>query len=271
MYAHEGDLMKKVICIALFATVFPKIALSQLLTEEAVRSIERLANVICISLENSGASSSVSIDADAAAEAKAILRILGGVVGSIDIDAFISKYQNVSQYQLADLLNSAQDCRLEVFRSSREQIANSFSTLSPQQDKLIWNFPHVVRDGLALGVINAKPHGGSGVDVNYRLRNVRDEVIYVKFAGMSYTDETGNICQKGSFATGATGIAFRESDPPTQLPPGDSIQFSGDNIRCDGNGFGNTGDILATISVGQNSRTAVQVRFEISGIKVLND
>jgi len=260
--------MKSLLSAVVFTGFFATGASSQMLTEESVRSIERLANVICISLESSGSNAFLSINANAEAEVKAILRILGGAEGSIDIDAFVSRYQNVPQGDLADQLSSAQDCRLEVFRTSREEIARSASS-NPQTDKLVWTFPHMIRDGLALGVINVRA-SGRGVDTNYRLRNLRDETVYVKFSSMTYTDETWNVCNKGSLSTGVTGIAWRENQTPTLLPAGDSIQFSANNVRCDANSFGQSGDILATISAGQSAGSVVPVNFEIAGVDNLD-
>ncbi|MEP5374295.1 MAG: hypothetical protein ABJQ14_00645, partial [Hyphomicrobiales bacterium] len=134
----------------------------------------------------------------------------------------------------------------------------------------IWTFPHVIRDNIALGVINAKPQGGSGVNVNFRLRNLRSEEIHVKFHGMSYTDRNGNVCQKGSFTSGVTGIAWRENHSPRVLPPGDSIQFSGDNIRCDASGFSDGGDVIATILVGPGESSMVELKFELADVEMLN-
>lgn len=261
--------MKLVLSASLLACVVTQGASAQLLTDESVRSIERLANLVCNSLEVSGSSSTVSIDANAAAEARAILRILAGAEGGLDVDAFISKYENVPRKELTAHLKSAQDCRLEVFRSARDEVAKARAAATPQDDKLVWAFPHMVREGIALGVINVRPHG-SGIDINYRLRNVRNEAVHVKFAGMSYTDETGNVCQKGSLTTGVTGIAWGKSAAPSVLPPGNSIQFSGNNIRCDGSAFGETGDILATIATGTDSNQLKSVKFEIAGVNVVS-
>lgn len=246
-------------------SLFVHNASAQLLSEESIRSIERLADVICSEFQDSGSNTTVSIDANAEAEVRAILRLLGGVEGNIDIDAFVSKYQNLPRGDLADQLNSVRECRMEVFRTSREEVAKAVTPASPQQEKLIWTFPHVVKDGLALGVINVRTRGG-GVDVNFRLRNVRSESVYVKFFGLSYTDETGNVCQKVSFTTGVSGIAWRKSHDPSLLPAGESIQFSGDNIRCDGRTFGDTGDILATVLAGKQSGELKAVKYEIAGV-----
>lgn len=114
------------------------------ITEEKINSIAKLTNVICNSLQNSGSSSTVTIDAKAAAEAKAILRMLGSVKGSIDADAVISKYKNVPRSDLTDLLKSAQECRLKVFLSVHKEVAaidlsNQKTTQPAQPEKTTIN------------------------------------------------------------------------------------------------------------------------------------
>lgn len=255
------------LALMLTCSFFVQSSMAQLLSEESIRSIERLADVICSGFQDSGSNTVVSINANAEAEVRAILRLLGGAEGGIDIDEFVSKYQNVPRSELADQLRSVRECRMEVFLASREEVAKSVTPLLPQQDKLVWTFPHIVKNGLALGVINVRTRG-LGVDVNFRLRNVRSEPIYVKFSWLSYTDRTGNVCQDGSFTTGISGIAWRESHDPDLLPAGESIQFSGDNIRCDGQTFGDTGDILATVLAGKEPDELRGVKYEIAGVAV---
>lgn len=243
---------------------------AQSLSEFDVLSIERLANVICRGLEDSGSSSNVSISEEAASEARAILRVLVGPDSDESVEGIISNYENVPREELASQLSEDRACRLEVFRTLTGQVSVALQSEDTQQnDRLIWTFPHVIRDNIALGVINAKPEGNSGVNVNYRLRNLRGNDIYVKFFGMSYTDRNGNVCQKGSFTTGVTGIAWRSSHDPDVLPSGDSIQFSGDNIRCDASGFSDGGDVIATMLLGDEEGSMSELRFEIPDVQML--
>jgi len=69
--------------------------------------------------------------------------------------------------------------------------------------------------------------------------------------------------------TQLTGIAWRENHDPTIVAPGDSVQFSGDNIRCDANSFSETGDIIATILAGTSSGNMTPVNFEIASVNNL--
>lgn len=243
-------------------------AQAQSLSESDVILIERLANVICIGLGEESTSSTLSIDADAAAEARVILRILGGAEGSIDVDGVISNYQNVPRDELSAKLASAQECRLEVYRSMLQEVSSAAQNNSQNDTKLIWTFPHVIRDNVAFGVINVKPQGGSGINANYRIRNLRSEPIYLKFAGSSYTDNNGNVCQRGSLTTSVSGIPWRSNDSPVRLPSGDSIQFSANNIRCDASGFSDGGDVMAIALVGAEQDSLSQLRFEIGGVEM---
>ncbi|WP_371171210.1 S1 family peptidase [Aliiroseovarius sp. 2305UL8-7] len=134
---------------------------------------------------------------------------------------------------------------------------------------LKWDFPYVEKGGVTLGVINVR-EGGAGVDINFRLRNTSAETLYVKAGSMSYTDESGNICSKGSLSTWISGdIAWRSNHEPTSLPSGVSIQYSGVNIRCDSSTFGESGDIIAKVAIGETPDTLSWLSYEISGVRLL--
>ena len=253
------------------ATLLAGGAHAQSLTEDRINAITTIANTFCISLENSGAESSVSVGGAAEAEARALLGLIGGAEGEIDVDAFVSRYKNVPRSELADMMRTAQACRLRIYDDLRDVIVTSVVGSSPQKNTLAWDFPHVEVSGLALGVINVRD-GGSGVDINYRLRNTSNEPVYVKAGSMSYTDSNGNVCAKGSLSTWISGdISWRDSHDLTLLNPGQSIQYAGVNIRCDSGEHSNTGDIIA--SVGKSSTPDKNnldwISFEIARVKTL--
>lgn len=236
---------------------------AQSLTSEDVDIITDTANVICNELQTSGSSSTIALSAEVEAEARLLLRRLGGGSADLDVTGFVSKFDNVSREDLKDFLLSAQECRLEVFRELRTLIG-----AEPQEGQLIWQFSHVVRDDLALGVVNVRA-GGSGVDINWRLRNVAESAVYVKFGGSSYVDNSGNVCQRGSLTTSVKGIPFGGSEEPLLLGPDDSIQFVSVNVRCDDSEFTDSGDILATILVGSTPNSLETIRYEIAQVNTI--
>jgi len=244
---------------------FPAASYSQSLTAVDIDKINETANIICNQLQLSGSSSTIALSAEAEAEARLLLKSLGSAAGELDISGYISKFENVPRDELAEFLTSAQDCRLEIFRELRV-LAGS----EPQQGKLAWRFPHVVSEGVALGVINVVGSGG-GVDINWRVRNVSAAPLFMKFGGSTYTDHIGNICQKGSLTTGVRGIPFKSNEDPIAIKPGDSLQFASYNVRCDGNNFSESGDILAVMLAGPGPDSLAQIRYEIADVENIVD
>lgn len=231
------------------------------MTAVDIDKINETANIICNQLQLSGSSSTIALSAEAEAEARLLLKSLGSGSADIDVSGYVSKFENVPRDELADFLTSAQDCRLEIFRELR-LLAGS----EPQPGQLAWQFPHVVEGGVALGVINVIG-SGKGVDINWRVRNVSGRPLYMKFGGSSYTDHSGNICQKGSLSTGVRGFPFRSSEEPILVSPGDSIQFASYNVRCDGNQFSKSGDVLAIMLAGPSLDSLDQIRYEIADVQ----
>jgi len=242
---------------------------AQFLTEENITLLGRTAEIVCGGYETSGSSSVVTLSAEAEAEAKALLRILRGDV-EVDVDTIVSKYQNVPRSDLTDIVKFSQRCKLDVFKSLRDDFSKVGASLAPQTGSLIWAFSHSIKDGVALGIINVRA-GGKGVDVNFRVRNLREEPVFVKFGLPSYTDETGNVCQGDSLTTSVKGVSRRSNEPPTQILPGDSLQFSASNVRCDSNTFGSTGDIVQRALVGTSTESLQLMSFEVAAVQTLKN
>jgi hypothetical protein len=196
-------------------------------------------------------------------EKEEIEEVAGSV--SLDFTAFLLIFPEEDRAKIASAW-------LECLAPNFEPTASG-SGINPsaQTAKLIWDFPHVEDSGLALGVINVRD-GGSGVDVNFRLRNTSSETLYVMAGNLSYTDSNGNVCAKGSLTTWISGdISWREDDDLTKLPPGQSVQYVAENIRCDSGDHSTTGDVIASVgrSPSPNKGDLEWISFEIARVRTL--